>query len=229
MDAGSSSQFVFAIGVAAAVAAITAHFLRLCLAGAPHQARPDAAFWCAFSGGFTLLSVMILAAVGLPAGGAAVVLASLLFAGLALGWIWRGEHERNRRRRADAYRNAMDGLLRRHAELLQAWVSYELDPARAIDFPAMTDVRQPGTAELVRAMRHAARQRSRLGQCAPERTTGSVTDFTAEDARAATPATVQGYRPLEEYEASLAALEDAVRRAEAAAGVRRGESAVPEG
>lgn len=47
-----------------------------------------------------------------------------------------------------------------HTSLVARWSRYELDPAYCIDYPAMTDVRQPETAAVIRAMREAEHLRS---------------------------------------------------------------------
>ena len=44
-----------------------------------------------------------------------------------------------------------------HNSLVARWSHYELDPAAAIDFPAMTDIRVPETSALIRAVAAAAR------------------------------------------------------------------------
>jgi hypothetical protein len=47
-----------------------------------------------------------------------------------------------------------------HNTLLARWSRYELDPAYCIDYPAMTDIRQPETAAVIRAMREAEQLRT---------------------------------------------------------------------
>ena len=51
-------------------------------------------------------------------------------------------------------------LLGTHSMLLERWRRYELDPAYCIDYPAMTDVRLPQTAEVIKAMREAEQLRA---------------------------------------------------------------------
>ena len=46
-----------------------------------------------------------------------------------------------------------------HNALVSRWSRYELDPAAAIDFPTMTDIRVPETSRLIRAVAAAARFR----------------------------------------------------------------------
>jgi prepilin-type N-terminal cleavage/methylation domain-containing protein len=47
-------------------------------------------------------------------------------------------------------------LITRHRELRMQWASYELDMAKLIDFPLMTDMREPVTAALHKALKKAA-------------------------------------------------------------------------
>jgi hypothetical protein len=43
----------------------------------------------------------------------------------------------------------------RHRSALARWQRYELDPGFSIDYPAMSDARQPETAALIRAIKAA--------------------------------------------------------------------------
>lgn len=47
-------------------------------------------------------------------------------------------------------------LITRHRELRMKWASYELDMAKLIDFPVMTDMKEPTTAVLHKALKNAA-------------------------------------------------------------------------
>jgi hypothetical protein len=47
-------------------------------------------------------------------------------------------------------------LITRHRELRMQWASYELDMAKLIDFPMMTDMREPVTLALHKALKKAA-------------------------------------------------------------------------
>jgi Tfp pilus assembly major pilin PilA len=47
-------------------------------------------------------------------------------------------------------------LMTRHRELRMQWASYELDMAKLIDFPLMTDMREPVTVALHKALKKAA-------------------------------------------------------------------------
>lgn len=116
----------------------------------------DGVFWYGFTGGFACLGAITGAMVLVPETAALTGLTGMLGVGMAAGWVWRGEQERASRRRRRSVEEARSALRARHESVLQRWVSYELDPAVAIDYPDMTDLKQPETAHLVRAMRKAA-------------------------------------------------------------------------
>lgn len=187
---------VVVVLVVAALTLLTAVVVSLCL---KHHAGADSLFWYGFSGFFSIFIVVTAAAAMLPGSAPLVTAAAVLSAGAAGGWIWRGEHERAGRRRREAADAQLRKLHDRHASLLQQWVTYELDPASTIDFPAMTDTSQRETALMIRAMRRAAVERARLDD---------------GDAQSAA-----------DYEAAVGELERSFRAAERAAGVRSPGSA----
>ncbi|WP_427016595.1 hypothetical protein ACQCSX_17970 [Pseudarthrobacter sp. P1] len=98
-------------------------------------------------------------------------------AGIAGGWgrAWSKAAERRHQRRLEllAVRNQLAGvqqqadavdsakvaevqaLVDRHDGVNARWLDYELDVAKLIDFPMMTDVRQPLTVAFLRAKRDA--------------------------------------------------------------------------
>ncbi|WP_051299372.1 hypothetical protein [Arthrobacter castelli] len=65
---------------------------------------------------------------------------------------------RRRDRKARTQRS-WEEMFALHDEILHRWSAYELDPARLIDYPLMTDLREPVTADMIRAMRRATRLR----------------------------------------------------------------------
>lgn len=146
-------QTVLAVVVICALTALTA--LAVSRGLAMDEDR-DGVFWYGFTGGFACLGAITGAMVLIPETAAVTGLTGMLGFGLAAGWVWRGEQERAARRRRRSVEDARSALRARHESVLQRWVSYELDPAVAIDFPNMTDLRQPATAHLVRTMRKAA-------------------------------------------------------------------------
>lgn len=56
---------------------------------------------------------------------------------------------------AAARRSEAQRLITEHQEIDQRWLSYELDLAKLIDFPVMSDMREPVTVEFHRAKRTA--------------------------------------------------------------------------
>lgn len=158
----------------------------------------DGIFWYGFTGGFACLGAILGAMALVPEAAAVTGLGGMLGAGLAAGWVWRGAQERAVRRRRQLVDEARSALRSRHETVLQRWVSYELDPAVAIDYPDMTDLHRPETARLVRAMRRAALLREQQGSGGP----------TEEAAEGELPA----------YEEAVRGLETAFEAAERAAG-----------
>lgn len=120
----------------------------------------DTVFWDVFMGSAVALPALLIPTLASPWSG--VVLTALAAAtGVAahrgspriLAW-----QSARRQRRLD--QPAYTAAEAEHDTLLARWSRYELDPTYCIDYPAMTDVRQPQTAALVRAMREADQLRA---------------------------------------------------------------------
>ncbi|MBG6179048.1 hypothetical protein [Arthrobacter sp. CAN_A1] len=122
----------------------------------------DSLFWYGFSGFLAVVLAVIGAAATIPGSGGMVTGGALVCTGLAAGWLWRGERERRVRLEDEATRREGEKVRARHEQVLQQWVTYELDPAAAIDFPAMTDLSRSDTSRLIRSMRAAALLRVRF-------------------------------------------------------------------
>lgn len=90
--------------------------------------------------------------------------------GLFGGWArsWSKASERRHRRRVELYRlrnhaaeqeqvsrSQTGQLMDSHDAVNRRWLDYELDVGKLIDFPVMTDVREPLTVEFLRAKRKA--------------------------------------------------------------------------
>ncbi|MHA7273687.1 hypothetical protein ACX80Z_09665 [Arthrobacter sp. TMT4-20] len=192
MDAASFIlQAAIALALVGILSAATAFALSRCLR---RNDDADSLFWYGFSGLLAVVFVIIGAVATVPGSGGLVSAGALVFAGVAMGWLWRGERERRRRVLAEEIREVREGLRTRHERVLQQWVTYELDPAAAIDFPAMTDLSRSDTSQLIRSMRAAALMREQ---------------FEGDDVDSS------------EYERAVAGLEAALRAAETAAGVIR--------
>lgn len=90
--------------------------------------------------------------------------------GMAGGWLraWSKASERRHQRKMELYRlkhQAVQAeaataaevqlLMDTHADINRRWLDYELDVGKLIDFPVMTDVREPLTVAFLRAKREA--------------------------------------------------------------------------
>jgi hypothetical protein len=120
----------------------------------------DTLFWDVFMGSAVAVPAILIPTLASPWAG--VVLAAV---GGATGVAAYRGHPRiiawqslRRQRRQD--RPVSTAAQAEHDTLLARWSRYELDPACCIDYPAMTDVRMPETAALIRAMREAEQLRA---------------------------------------------------------------------
>lgn len=146
---------VLACAVAATVFAVRQHS-----APEPAGGASDTLFWDVFMGSAVALPAILIPTLASPWAG--VVLA--MVGGTAGVAAYRGHPRivawqsvrRQRRQEQPLYTAAQA----EHSTLLARWSRYELDPAYCIDFPAMTDVRQPETAAVIRAMREAEQLRA---------------------------------------------------------------------
>lgn len=90
--------------------------------------------------------------------------------GIVGGWskAWSKASERRHQRRVELYRlrnqalsveqageAEVAALLAAHDDVNRRWLDYELDVGKLIDFPVMTDVREPLTVAFLRAKREA--------------------------------------------------------------------------
>ncbi|MBO1266638.1 hypothetical protein [Arthrobacter cavernae] len=90
--------------------------------------------------------------------------------GMAGGWArqWSKASERRHRRRVELYKlknqtvqaeqasqSEVAALIAAHDAVNQRWLDYELDVGKLIDFPVMTDVREPLTVAFLRAKKEA--------------------------------------------------------------------------
>ncbi|WP_416428098.1 hypothetical protein [Paenarthrobacter nicotinovorans] len=114
--------------------------------------EPDGLFWDVFAGLVVIMPAVLVPSVQWPPAGVIMVFVCFATAATTFAGARKVEraHAAEPRRRAGF---ADDAAL--HAHILAQWRRYELDPAQAIDFPAMTDVRTTETAALTRAMREA--------------------------------------------------------------------------
>lgn len=175
---------VVVCGVTGAVFSLRYHVRRD--AGGTGQLS-DAVFWDAFAGLVIVFPAVLIPSLaspwlGLAAGSlaAATAVAAYKYSPRVMAW-------QDARLKNGAARAEIEAAAERHRTVLSRWQRYELDPACSIDYPDMTDVRRPETADLIRAMKEAERVRA---------------------------VEAAGYLP------AVVRLENALGRAEAAAGVR---------
>lgn len=146
---------VLAATVAATVFAVRQH------AGPDPAARAsDSLFWDLFMGSAVAVPAILIPTLATPWTG--LVLAAV---GGAAGVAAYRSHPRivawqSRRQQRRTDLPVLTAAQAEHAALVARWSRYELDPALCIDFPAMTDIRQPETAAVIRAMRDANQLRA---------------------------------------------------------------------
>ncbi|MBP2268180.1 hypothetical protein J3A64_003644 [Pseudarthrobacter sp. PvP004] len=114
--------------------------------------EPDGVFWDVFGGLVVIAPAILVPTLQWSPAGLIMVFVGIATAAGTVVSIRKVEriHAAEPRRRAGFPDDAA-----RHESILERWRRYELDPAKTIDFPAMTDVRSAETAALTRAMREA--------------------------------------------------------------------------
>ncbi|MFC7847237.1 hypothetical protein ACFUTU_02030 [Arthrobacter sp. NPDC057388] len=115
----------------------------------------DLLFWDLFGGAVVIAPALLIPAVASPAAGLALAavagasgIAAYRSSPAVLSW-----YETRRRRRVEAPRGREAAVV--HAEIVGRWAQYELDPALAISYPELADVRRPETAAFVKVLREA--------------------------------------------------------------------------
>jgi hypothetical protein len=130
----------------------------------PAVRAPDPVFWDVFMGSAVALPAILIPTLAAPWSGAVL---TVLGAGAGVA-AYRGSPRilawQSRRRQQRQDQPAYAAAQAEHDILLARWSQYELDPACCIDYPAMTDVRQPETSALIKAMREAGRLRAERHQ-----------------------------------------------------------------
>jgi hypothetical protein len=120
---------------------------------------PDAVFWDGFAGLAVVAPAVILPALTAPWAG---LMLGLLAAGTGVAayrWTPGVLRRQEVRRTCREIMSANEAAAALHRRVLARWQRYELDPAYRIDFPAMSDPRQPETAALIKAMKAAEQLR----------------------------------------------------------------------
>jgi len=148
---------VLVVSVAATVFVIR----KRALAGPEAKAwRSDQLFWDLFLGSAVALPALLIptlasAWAGLFLAAAAVASGVAAYRGTPRIGAWLST-----RRQRKEYLPLHTAAQAEHSVLLERWRRYELDPAYSIDYPAMTDVRLPQTAAVIKAMREAEQLRT---------------------------------------------------------------------
>ena len=150
---------LFALAVVVVCAAGASVYLVRKHLAADGDGLPDAVFWDVFAGLAIVAPAVIIPALAAPWAG--LLLGVLAVAAAAVSYVWtpRVIGRQDARRTARDVAASNEAAAARHHNALARWQRYELDPARSIDYPAMSDPRQPETAALIRAMKAAERLR----------------------------------------------------------------------
>jgi hypothetical protein len=146
--------------VQASAVAATVFAVRVHSAPEPAGSASDTLFWDVFMGSAVAVPAILIPTLASPWAGvvlAAVGGASGVAAYRSHPRIMAWQSARRQRRQEQPLHTAAQA---EHSTLLARWSRYELDPAYCIDYPAMTDVRQPETAAVIRAMREAEQLRT---------------------------------------------------------------------
>lgn len=150
-------QLVALAAVVVCAAGASVYALRKHLAA--DDGLPDAVFWDGFAGLAIVAPAVIVPALVAPWAG--LLLGCVAAGAAAASYVWTPRvfsWQADRRFfRETAASNEVAAA--RHRSALARWQRYELDPAHGIDYPAMSDPRQPETAALIRAMRAAEQLR----------------------------------------------------------------------
>lgn len=120
---------------------------------------PDAVFWDVFAGLAVVAPAVMLPALASPPAGLLLVLLAAAAGAGAYRWTPLLLCRQDGRRAAREAAAANEAAAVLHRAVLARWQRYELDPARLIDFPALSDPRQPETSALIKAMKAAERLR----------------------------------------------------------------------
>lgn len=136
---------VLACAVAATVFAVRRHSVP-----EPAAHASDTLFWDVFMGSAVAVPAILIPTLATPWAGVA-----LAAVGGAAGMAAYRSHPRlvawqSARRQRRQEQPLYTAAQAEHTTLLARWSRYELDPAFCVDYPAMTDVRQPETAAVIR-------------------------------------------------------------------------------
>lgn len=126
--------------------------------------RSDQLFWDLFLGSAVALPALLIPTLSSPVAGLFLAGAAVASGIAAYRGSPRIAARLSARRQSREYLPLYTAAQAEHSMLLERWRRYELDPAYCIDFPAMTDVRLPHTAAVIKAMREAEQLRAERHQ-----------------------------------------------------------------
>lgn len=152
MDVAAMTGSLAACAVMAAAAAVTGWRID---AASRRDAGADDYFWIAFGGIVVIAGGGVAAATMSGAGALLAVLTGVGACAAAAAWAWRRHAQRARAARESAHSAAWGELRRRHDAIIRQWADYDVDPAKAIRYPAMHDPGHPAARPVVRALRAA--------------------------------------------------------------------------
>lgn len=94
--------------------------------------------------------------IDIPISSVLVVLAIVVVAiGVIMGSIWFFRKMAIAKGTTNSNVDTWKTLISKHREVRANWASYELDASKLLDFPLMTDMREPATVALHKALKHA--------------------------------------------------------------------------
>lgn len=153
MDIGALTGTLISCVVMAATVALTAWRVD---AVSRRKGGADDYFWVVFGGGVVVLGAGVVAGTtGAPG--------ALLALGVGVGSVVTAAAWSSRqhgRRRAETAAVTWADLHGRHDAAVRRWADYDVDPAKAIDYPAMHDPASPAGRPVIRALRAARLERA---------------------------------------------------------------------
>ncbi|PVZ57925.1 hypothetical protein [Arthrobacter sp. H-02-3] len=154
----AAGQFLALALVVAGAAFVSMYLARKHLAaGEGRSEGADGVFWDVFAGLVVVVPAVLIASFTWPWAGLALGMLAAVTALAAFAAVPRLLRRQESRRAARKTQLMNEAAAERHKNALARWQRYELDPGYSIDYPAMSDPRQPETAALIRAIKAAGR------------------------------------------------------------------------
>ncbi len=136
-------------------------------------AEADDYFWLVFSGAVVVVGAGVVA--GTLGGAWSAVTVGVATSGAGSVWVWWRHRQRLVRTARTTREDAWAELCRRHDAVVRRWADYDVDPAKAIAYPAM---HRPGDA-VTRPVVHALREAVAVRAAAPDGPDGRDADLYA--------------------------------------------------